>query len=888
MKKITLGILAHADAGKTTLSEALLYTAGSIRTLGRVDHGDSFLDSGELERERGITIRAKQAVLELPDTRITLLDTPGHTDFSAEAERTLQVLDAAILVVSASEGVQAHTETLWNLLKKNRVPVFLFLNKADLPNADIPKTLEVIRRRLDDRCLLFRGEPDPEELALCDESLLGAYTEGGTLTDDAVAESVAARHVFPCWYGSALKLDGVEEFLRGVVRFAPRPHYTENFSARVFQIARDPQGNRLTFCKLGGGALRVRTALTGRTPDGGTWTEKVEQIRLYSGTKFTQLDTAEAGDVCALTGLTHTVPGEGLGEWAGSYIPPTLEPVLASQVLLPEDCDPNRALACLRELEEEDPTLRVVWDADTREIRLQLMGEVQVEVLQEELRRRFGLEVTFGPAGIVYRETIRNTAEGVGHFEPLRHYAEVHLLLEPGAPGSGLVLRSDVSSDRLAVNWQHLVLSCLAEGEIPGVLTGAPVTDMKITLTDGRASMKHTEGGDFRQATLRAVRQGLMSAESVLLEPWYAFQLKVPEANIGRAMNDLEQMGGEFGAPETADGEAALSGRAPVAGLRYYPAELRSYTGGRFSLSCEFCGFLPCRNADEVIAEKGYRPESDLRWTPDSVFCKKGAAVTVSWRDVPAHMDLPPYFRETGGAEDEDTQGPRRATAYTGTAEQDKELQAIFERTYGPIRERSFRKEIPKAAASELPEHMEASTDAAEEYLLVDGYNIIFAWDDLKELAAENIGAARLALTDILKNYQAYRGCRLILVFDAYRVRGGRGSVESDGNGFTIVYTKEAETADAYIEKATYELGRNSRVRVATSDALEQLIILGHGSQRISARTFRDEVLSTSSEIRSELQRQNLSKTGPAPDPKLQKLYEKLLREHGEENHSDT
>jgi len=847
MNKLVVGMLAHVDAGKTTLSEAMLYRGGAIQKLGRVDHRNAFLDTDEIERERGITIFSKQALLNLPTVSLTLLDTPGHVDFSTEMERTLQVLDCAVLVISGTDGVQGHTRTLWSLLRRYRVPTFLFINKMDLP-ADRETLMADLRRQLDEGCVDFAGPDRDEQAAMCDEGALEQFLDTGALTEDTLRKLTARRKVFPCFFGSALKLTGVDELLAALETYAPRPARPESFGARVFKISRDNQGARLTWLKITGGTLKAKTLLSGGEGDE-AWQEKADQLRLYSGAKFTTTDTAGAGSVCAVTGLTRTRPGMGLGSEAGDTLP-ILEPVLTYQLILPEGCDPHVAMGKLSQLEEEDPQLHILWNQLLRQIHIQLMGQVQLEVLGKVIAQRFGMEVQFGPGSIVYKETISDTVEGIGHFEPLRHYAEVHLLLEPGEPGSGLRFESGCSTDALDLNWQRLVLTHLAEKEHLGVLTGSPITDLKITLIAGRAHPKHTEGGDFRQSTYRAVRHGLMQANSVLLEPWYTFRLEVPADNVGRAMTDIQTMGGSFDAPEPQGELTLLTGSAPVAGLRDYWKEVTAYTRGRGRLTCQVRGYAPCHNADEVIAEIGYEPERDTNNTADSVFCDHGAGFVVPWQQVAdyAHVESP--LKQQKEPESAAT-GPAGGSArqYTGSLEQDKELQKIFERTYGKVEPKAFQP-AKKPARTSLAdkEYTFQPQKTGPEYLLVDGYNIIFAWDELKKLAGQDISAARAALCDLLANYRGARQCEVIVVFDAYKVKGNPGSVEKV-NGIYVVYTKEAETADAYIEKTTYDLSKNHRVRVATSDALEQLIILGHGALRISARVFHEELEQTQGEI---------------------------------------
>ena len=861
MKHCCIGVLSHVDAGKTTLSEALLYRAGAIRRLGRVDHQDAFLDTDAMERQRGITIFSKQAVLELSSVRVTLLDTPGHVDFSAEMERTLQVLDCAVLVISGTDGVQGHTRTLWELLERYHVPTFLFINKMDLAGTDRDALLAHLKEKLDGGCVDFGdSETLAEEAAVLDEAVLERYLETGEVSNAALSALIAERKLFPCYFGSALRVEGVDALLSGVERYAPRPVYPADFGAKVFKITRDSQGARLTHLKLTGGTLRVKDVLTGREGDT-LWQEKADQLRLYSGAKFQSLDEAEAGAVVAVTGLSHTFPGQGLGaepDWAGAV----LQPVLTYRVELSDGTDPHTALQKLRQLEEEDPQLHLVWSGG--DIHIQLMGEVQMEILQRLIRERLGMEVSFGAGTVCYRETIANAVEGIGHFEPLRHYAEVHLLLEPGEPGSGVTVASVCPTDELNLNWQRLILTHLLEKEHCGVLTGAPVTDIKLTLLTGRAHEKHTEGGDFRQATYRAVRQGLMQAENVLLEPWYRFRLELPAEQVGRAMTDLQRMNGEVELPETIGEDAVLTGRAPVAGLRDYGREVAVYTRGRGRLSCTPAGYFPCAEADSVIAAIGYDPERDTENPADSVFCSHGAGVIVPWFEVCDHAQVESGWQPKSAAPEPETSGPKQRTvsAYAGTIEQDRELQAIFERTYGTVKRWEFiPPKAPRRPIADTSEEKRRELKRAfsgEEYLLVDGYNIIFAWDELKKIAAENLDAARKQLCELLCNYQGYRKCRVILVFDAYKVKGGLGSVEKYHN-ITIVYTREAETADAYIERATYEIGRQHRVRVATSDGPEQVIILGHGALRLSASAFHEEMAEVQKQIGDTVFRNNQS-----------------------------
>ena len=855
MKRICTGLLAHVDAGKTTLSEALLYRAGCLKKLGRVDHKDAFLDTNAMERERGITIFSKQAVLGLPDAQITLLDTPGHVDFSGEMERTLSVLDYAVLVVSGTDGVQSHTETVWKLLRRYGVPVFVFVNKMDLAGADRQAVLDQLAR-LEEGFVPFDGslESDAfaEALAMQSEEAMEAYLENGEVPRQLITTMVARRQVFPCLFGSALKLQGVDELLAALQEYTRQPKEAEEFAARVFKISRDEQGSRLTWLKVTGGNLRVKALLTGEDPDGQPWQEKADQLRVYSGAKFQAVEQAPAGTVCAVTGLTRTWAGQGLGEETAGQAP-VLQPVQSCRLLLPEGCDAHAVLPRLTQLQEEDPQLRIVWNERLGEIHLQMMGEVQLDVLKRLIWERFGLAVGFGPGSIVYKETIAGPVEGVGHFEPLRHYAEVHLLLEPLPRGAGLQFDSICSEDVLDRNWQRLILTHLEEKEHLGVLTGSPITDMKITLTAGRAHLKHTEGGDFRQATYRAVRQGLMQADSILLETWYEFRLEVPAEQVGRAMADVQRMGGSFDPPELLGDTSVLTGSVPVAEMRGYAMELAGYTRGKGKLACTLAGYRPCHDAPAVIEQVGYDPERDTENPADSVFCAHGAGYNVKWDEVPAHAHVESGVRLNEPEEEETpaARQPRRQAAPVSSLEEDKQLAAIFERTYGPSKGRELFRPAPVKPAEY---HFEPS---GPEYLLVDGYNLIFAWDELKKLAADNLEGARQALADLLCNYRGFHDCQVILVFDAYKVPHGTGEVSRYHNIY-IVYTREAETADMYIEKTTYQLAKQRRVRVVTSDGAEQLIILGHGALRVSARSFREEVERTNGEIRRILEENRL------------------------------
>ena len=839
MKHICVGVMAHVDAGKTTLLEAMLYRGGATRRLGRVDHQDAFLDTDEQERARGITIFSKQAELSLPEAHITFLDTPGHVDFSAEMERTLQVLDFALLLVSGTDGVQSHTRTLWQLLRRYRIPTFLFVNKMDLPGKGKDGIMEELRRELSEGCVAFDEETAAlyEELALFDEGLMEQVLETGKLEDAQIAELIAGRRVFPCFFGAALRMEGVDELLSALQRYTKEPKYPDDFSAQVYKIARGEKDERLTFLKVTGGTLVVKQVLRGED-----WEEKADQLRLYSGSKFTLLQEAPAGTICAVTGLNQTQAGEHLGSGKGAAAP-VLEPVLEYRMHVDTD-DVQGAYLKLRRLEEEDPQLHLLWDHQLREIRVQLMGAVQMEILQKLVKSRFDLSVSFDEGNIVYKETIAAPVEGVGHYEPLRHYAEVHLLLEPGEPGSGILLDTMCSEDVLARNWQRLIFTHLQEAVQPGVLTGSPVTDLRITIISGKAHLKHTEGGDFRQATYRAVRQGLRKAQSVLLEPWYAFRLEVPANFVGRAMIDLERMRAAMSAPEVEETGAVILGAGPVRLLRGYTAEVTAYTRGQGRISYQPDGYRPCPEQDEIVKQIGYDLERDLLHPTGSVFCSHGAGFEVKWDEVDRMAHLP--LLDFAPKKEETPKRIVRSVASGGAPELEKELLAIFERTYGQIKRRDV---LPMMALrSQDKRELLAQMEPAEEFVLVDGYNIIFAWDELKEIGRDSLDAARHVLMNLLCNYQGYRGCNLILVFDAYKVPQNLGTVEKYHNIF-IVYTQEAETADSYIERVTYELRGRRRVRVATSDNLEQLIILGHGAVRVSAASFHDEVMQTQQEI---------------------------------------
>lgn len=868
MKRLVVGLLAHVDSGKTTLAEGLLYRAGVLRKLGRVDHRDAFLDTDSRERARGITIFAKQAVLALPAVEgaeaceLTLLDTPGHVDFSAEAERALQVLDYAVLVVSGTDGVQAHTETLWKLLARYRVPTFVFVNKMDLPGADAAVRLRELRGRFGDGCVDFSAAPDPEALALCSEPLMNEVLENGAASPETVVTAIARRQVFPVFFGAALRLDGLDGLLRGLQTLTRTPPRWPEFGARVFKISEDA-GTRLTWLKITGGVLPVKAVLPGG--------EKADALRLYNGGKFRLISEAYPGMVVAAAGPAATRPGQGLGAEADADTP-LLEPVLNYRV--ESAADPHTLLKALQTLEDEDPQLHVNWRDDLGEVHVQLMGEVQLEILQNILQERFGLEVTFSEGGILYKETLTAAVEGIGHYEPLRHYAEVHLLLEPAPRGSGVQLAADCPPDTLAENWQRLILTHLAERTHPGVLIGAPLTDVRITLAAGRAHQKHTEGGDFRQATYRAVRQGLRMAAAgdgvQLLEPWYDFTLELPADALGRAMADVQRMCGSFHAPETlpeSENTVRLTGRLPVATARGYAREVAAYTHGLGRWAVLPAGYDACHNTDEVLAAAGYDPDADTDNPADSVFCSHGAGYLVKWDEVPARAHVSSGLERRLGAapaagqtqeEDEANARRRRASAYCGTLEQDKELLAIFERTYGKIKRRGGVDDAKKAARAALHTAPAASVPAAPvpagpDYLLVDGYNVIFAWDALRRLADGSLDAARRRLMDILCNYAGYKRCVPILVFDAYKVRGGAREVEKYHNLY-VVYTREAETADMYIERATHELAREHRTRVVSSDGAEQIIVMGHGALRVSARAFEEEVNAVEKEIREFLE----------------------------------
>lgn len=852
---LNVGLLAHVDAGKTTLSESILYQSGAIRNLGRVDHQDAFLDTDEMERERGITIFSKQAVLTWKDTEITLLDTPGHVDFSVEMERVLQVLDCAVLVISGADGVQGHTETLWKLLTRYGIPVFLFVNKMDQEGTDCGKLLAELKSRFSEGCIDFGrvetgAEEVIEEIAVCDEQAMEEYLEKGSVDADSIRRLVAERKIFPCYFGSALHLQGVEELMNGICTYQMQKEYPAAFGAKVYKIARDGQGNRLTYLKVTGGTLKVKDVI-------GENGDKVNQIRVYSGEKYELLSAADAGKVCAVTGLAETYPGQGLGAEKDSEVP-ILEPVLTYRIILPDDCNVHTMLRDLKLLEEEEPELHVVWIEKSQEIHVQLMGDVQIEILQRIIKERFGVLVEFGEGSIVYKETIAAPVEGVGHFEPLRHYAEVHLRLEPGERGSGMQFDSECSEDVLDRNWQRLVLTHLEEKEHKGVLTGSVITDMKITLTSGKAHLKHTEGGDFRQATYRAVRQGLKKAESVLLEPYYEFRIELPSENVGRAMTDIQNRFGKFEAPETLGEMTVLTGIAPVSTLSGYQKDVIAYTGGRGRISLTLKGYDLCHNQEEVVAARGYDSELDLANPTGSVFCAHGAGFVVDWDEVEEYMHMERTLDQTGEEGLAEVTLPKRRHSSIELTQE--ELDAIYVRTpdpvkqnHGPVTVCAKEKDREPGSAYTDPkwERRRREKEVRQEYLLVDGYNIIFSWEELRELSEKDIGAARGKLADILSNYQGYRKCTLILVYDAYKVEGNPGEVMKYHNIY-IVYTKEAETADQYIEKTVRRIAKDAAVTVATSDGLEQVIILGQGANRMSAPGLKEEIERTLAEVRGE------------------------------------
>jgi len=838
MKNVIIGITAHVDSGKTTLAEAMLYTSGAIRSLGRVDRGNSTLDTNSIERERGITIFSSQAEFTVNDTMFTLLDTPGHVDFSAETERTMQVLDYAVLVISGTDGVQSHTTTLWKLLRKYNIPVFVFVNKMDLIGADKAHLIDRLRKELSDRCVDFTGDFDniDEDCATCCEELMEQFIETGSLSKESISAAIENRQIFPCFFGSALKMQGVEEFISVLCRYTSGKAYGESFGAKVYKISYDAKGSRLTHMKITGGVLKMRDDMSYSDQDGNVVNAKVSSIRFYTGEKFRTSESAEAGMVCAVTGLTGTYAGQGIGAENDSD-EAALEPVMTYRVSLPEDKNVYEALKELRILEDQDPQLHILWNEQNREIHIQLMGAVQTEVLTKLIADKFGFDIQFMDGAVTYRETIRDTVEGVGHYEPLRHYAETHILLEPLPQGSGIVIDTVCPEDELDRNWQRLILTHLKEKTHLGVLTGSPVTDIKMTLVKGKAHLKHTEGGDFRQATYRAIRQGLRMAESVLLEPYYDYELEVPTENVGRAISDLQRMCASFDTPETIGESSVIRGSAPVAEMNSYQADIIAYTHGKGKLSLSLGGYKECHNADEVISSIGYSADNDTENSADSIFCSHGAGYLVKWNEVYDHMHLPLSLDEN---EDDETPEARKnkAQRFIEKAVSDEELMEIFERTYGKIN-RDPHKAFKKTKAVSIDDKkVRLPKYEGPDYLLVDGYNIIFAWEDLKKIAGDNLDAARGELINRMCNYQGYAGCELILVFDAYRVKGKHREVEKYCN-INIVYTKESETADSYIERVSHELSKKHKVRVATSDGLEQMIILGNGAMRISAAEFR-------------------------------------------------
>lgn len=860
--RAVIGILAHVDAGKTTLAESMLYLTGEIRSLGRVDHKNAFLDTYEMEKQRGITIFSKQAELSIQkenaELAVTLMDTPGHADFSAEMERTLQILDYAILVINGMDGIQAHVLTLWKLLERYCIPVFLFINKMDQVGTNREHLMAELTSQLSENCIAFDSDDMPEQVAMCDETLMNVFLDRGTLTTEQIQEAVANRKVFPCFFGSALKLNGVPEFLQGILTYVTKKEYPKEFSARVFKIARDVVGSRLTYLKMTGGSLKVKSLLG---------EEKVDQLRIYSGAQYRVAEEVQAGQICAVTGLNHTYAGQGFGaEHIGRE--PALSPVLTYQIILPPACDVHAAYRKLVQLEEEEPQLHLLWEKQTNAIHAQVMGEIQIEILKSMIKERLGLEVEFGAGSIVYKETVADTVEGVGHFEPLRHYAEVHVQIEPGERGSGIQLATEVSEDELDKNWQRLILTHLAEKEHKGVLTGAPLTDVKLTLVAGKAHKKHTEGGDFREATYRAVRQGLKQADCVLLEPIYAFRLEVPAETVGRAMSDIQRMQGSCGTPDLTGEMAVLTGTAPVSTMQDYPLTVAAYTKGKGRILCSLNGYAPCHNAEEVIAAAAYDAEADLENPTGSVFCAHGAGFLVEWDKVPNYMHLESKCKGSSRIQEtvqmaapKKAPKPKEADSSKSSSlavgrytADDKELADIFNRTYGTKSGKN--KFEPEAVLQQQPSTVKTvikPQEQVEEYLLVDGYNIIFSWEELKKLSEGNLAAARQKLMDLLCNYQGFKKCTLILVFDAYKVEGFQGEIQKYHNIY-VVYTKEAETADQYIEKTVHEIGRKYKVTVATSDATEQVIIWGAGALRMSAKGLQQELMETNKEIRKLLE----------------------------------
>lgn len=856
-KRITVGITAHVDSGKTTLSEALLYTTGRIRKLGRVDNKNAFLDTHDIEKNRGITVFSHSASLDINGDKITLLDTPGHIDFSAETERTIKVLDYAVLVINGAEGVQAHTETIWKLLDRYNIPTFIFVNKMDMDIADKQMVLEQLKERLSDKCIDFtqiESEHFFEECAVCSEKLMDEYLETGKVSNDIISVEIYNRNIFPCYWGSALKLDGIESFVNGLDMFVRMSEPTSEFGARVYKISFDEKGRRLTNLKITGGQLSVRDIVDYYGADGKEYSEKVNEIRSYSGSKYENPDVVCQGEICAVTGLTETFAGQGIG-FETNNENSLLEPIMSYSVFPPDNYDKHIMFENLKKLEQEAPELHVLWNGHTEEIQVSLMGEIQLEILAGIIKERFGIDVSFGQGRVAYKETISDTVEGVGHYEPLRHYAEVHLILEPLERGKGLVFCTDCRTDKLDLNWQRLVLTHLEEKTHLGVLTGSPITDMKITLVSGKAHLKHTEGGDFRQATYRAVRNGLRKAESVLLEPFYNFRLEIPSEMISRAINDIQHMNADFSTPETYGDRMVIKGTAPASEINGYQSDVNSYTKGKGRLFLSFKEYAPCKNADKVIEDIGYNCDEDVENTADSVFCSHGAGMNVKWDMVEQYMHLPLHLKNNNIPEEESSLSYNRAKDFCGRIADDEELMKIFEKTYGKIK-RNPRKAFEKVKKESQEKQYKGKVYSGKEYLLVDGYNIIFSWDELKEIAKDNLDAARSRLENILCNYQGYRQCELILVFDAYKVKGKHREIEKYGN-INIVYTKEHETADTYIEKTTHKLGKENKVRVATSDGMEQVIILGNGALRVSSAEFYEEVKYAEKAIRDYIEEHN-------------------------------
>ncbi len=859
---MVVGILAHVDAGKTTLSESILYHIGAIKNMGRVDHGNAFLDTDKLERARGITIFSKEATFNIDDRIITLMDTPGHVDFSAEMERTLQVLDYVILVINGADGVQSHTHTLWSLLEANHIPTFVFANKMDQQGTDREKLLINLKKHLFDGCIDFSNQNNKElieNIAVSNEKLLEFYMETGRIDDSQVRELILERKIVPCFFGSALKDIGVNELLQGIKRYTKEKEYPKEFGAKVFKISRDSQGNRLTHMKITGGNLKVKTLLKGKNSD--DWGEKADQIRIYFGEKFKTVNEAEAGTICAVTGLSNTFAGQNIGieETTDNIF---LEPVLTYRINLPEGSDVHVLYKKLQQLQEEDPQLHIVWNDKLNEIYVNLMGQVQIEILKSIILERFDIEVEFDLGNIVYKESIAEPVVGMGHFEPLKHYAEVHVLMEPGEKGSGITISTNCSEDILDKSWQKSILSNLKEKEHIGVLIGAAITDIKITLIAGRAHQKHTEGGDFREAAYRAVRQGLKQAKSIVLEPYYKYRLELPTEMVGRAITDIQRMYGKFSPPQILDEMSIITGTAPVSTMLYYHNEVISYTKGRGRLYCTLDGYEPCHNQDEVIEKINYNSESDLDNPTSSIFCSHGAGFEVKWNEVEEFIHIEKHTIGNSKTNDESNL-IQNIKEQKDIKVNEKELEEIFERTYGTVKreKNAFKKKIRYSNVDNNKEHNHIKkNNNIEEYLLIDGYNIIYAWDELRQLADINLDGARTKLIDILCNYQGYKKCKLIVVFDAYKVKGNPGSIEKHNN-IHVVFTKEAETADRYIEKTVYDIGRKFNVTVATSDSLEQMIIMGRGAHRLSAQGLKEEVERVNKQIQeSIIKKQSIKK----------------------------